>query len=191
MSIKLVSIGASAGGVDGLKKVLGGLKKPSKLTILVVLHFPADGPNLLPEIYKDICEFDIKEAETGEKMLPETIYIAPPNYHLSAEENGTISLSIEEAVNFSRPSIDVLMDSVAVSFGEQSMGILLTGANHDGALGMSRIHKCGGKTVVQDPNEAQYPAMPKSAIELFEPDMILTLEEINVLIKTFCGVSNG
>ena len=191
MSIKLISIGASAGGVDGLKQVLSGLKKPSDISVLVVLHFPPEGPNLLPEIYKDICEFEIKEAESGEKMLPETVYIAPPDYHLSAEANGTLSLSSEGPVNFSRPSIDVLMDSVAVSFRDRSMGVLLTGANHDGAQGMNRIHKCGGKTVVQNPKEAEYPAMPNSALELFKPDMILTLKEINELMKTFSGVRHG
>ena len=191
MKTKIISIGASAGGVEGLKKVLSGLKKPSQLSVLVVLHFPPEGPNLLPEIYKDLCEFDIKEAESGEKIMPETVYIAPPDYHLSAEENGTLSLSTEEQVNYSRPSIDVLMDSVAVSFRERSLGILLTGANHDGAQGMLRIHKLGGKTIVQDPHEAEYPAMPKSAIELFKPDLILTLKEINELMKSFSGVRHG
>lgn len=191
MSIKVVSIGASAGGVEGLKRVLSGFKRPSALSVLVVLHFPPEGPNLLPEIYKELCDFDIKEAESGEQMLPETIYIAPPDYHLSAEENGTLSLSTESPVNFSRPSIDVLMESVAYSFGEHSLGVLLTGANHDGADGMSRIHKQGGTTIVQDPQEAEYPAMPSSALKLFKPDMVLKLTQINEMMTTLSGVRHG
>lgn len=191
MTIKIVSIGASAGGVDGLKQVLSGLKRPSNISVLVVLHFPPEGPNLLPEIYKEICAFDIKEAESGEKMQPETVYIAPPDYHLSAEQDLTLSLSSEDQVNFSRPSIDVLMDSVAVSFGPAAIGILLTGANHDGAQGMLRIHKLGGRTVVQDPQEAEYPAMPNSALELFRPTMVLTLKEINQMMSSFSGARYG
>lgn len=191
MRPRIIAIGASAGGVEALKNILSGLTKPSKAALLIVLHFPPEGPNLLPEIYRDICAFEIKEAESGEKILPEMVYIAPPDYHLSAEEDGTLSLSSEGVVNFSRPSIDVLMDSVAVSFRSKGVGVLLTGANHDGALGMKRIHQMGGKTIVQDPFDAEYPAMPNSAIELFEPDMVLPINKIREMITLISGVHNG
>lgn len=187
MKPEVVAIGASAGGVEALKTVLSSFKVPSQLSVLVVLHFHPEGPNLLPEIYRDVCEFQIKEAESGEPMLPETIYIAPPDYHLSAEENHTLSLSTEGAVNFSRPSIDVLMESVAVSFGEKAVGILLTGANHDGAKGMMKIHEAGGITLVQDPSEAEYPIMPESAIALFKPLKVLPLNEMSQLLIRLSG----
>lgn len=187
----IIAIGASAGGVEALKRILQGFKRPSPYAVLVVLHFPPKGPNLLPDIYRDICEFKIKEAESGEKIEAEMVYIAPPDYHLSAEEDGTLSLSSEPAVNFSRPSIDVLMDSVAVSFRSLGTGILLTGANNDGAIGMRKIHKFGGKTIVQDPSEAEYPAMPESALSLFKPDLILTIDQIKHLMAKTSGVSHG
>lgn len=184
----IIAIGASAGGVEALKIVLQGLKKPSQSSVLIVLHFPPEGPNLLPEIYRDICDFEIKEAESGERMLPETVYIAPPNYHLSAESDWTLSLSTEEPVNFSRPSIDILMDSVAVSMGELGVGILLTGSNHDGAAGMHRISESKGLTVIQDPEEADFPEMPRSCLKFFRPDHVLPLEEIQKLISNLTGV---
>lgn len=187
MRPEIVAVGASAGGVDALKRVLRSIKKPSDFSVLVVLHFRADGPNLLPGLFKDDCEFSIKEAESGEIMLPETIYIAPPNYHLSAEPNHTLSLSAEPPVNFSRPSIDVLMDSVAVSYGEKAMGILLTGASHDGAKGMLKIHEGGGITLVQDPSEAEFPIMPEAAIALFKPSKVLTLKEMSEFLSSLCG----
>ncbi len=191
MSTEIIAIGASAGGVEALKIILQGLKKPSGLSVLVVLHMPAEGPNLLPSLYRDFCQFKVKEAEPGEKMEPETIYIAPPDYHLSAESNKTLSLSTEEAVNYSRPSIDVLMDSVAVSFGERGCGVLLTGANHDGAAGMARIHKSGGLTIIQDPAEAEFRAMPESCLSLFRPSLVLSLEKIGKKFIQLSGGSNG
>lgn len=187
----LVAIGASAGGVEALMQILRGLKKPSHLSVLVVLHIPPGSPSLLPEIYQDICDFEVKEAESGEWMNPETVYIAPPDYHLSAESNRTLSLSTEEAVNYSRPSIDILMDSVAVSLGGRGCGILLTGANHDGAAGMARIKKLGGLTIIQDPTEALYPQMPQSCLALFKPDFILKLQDIEKKLTLFSGGTHG
>jgi len=191
MRPEVIAIGASAGGVEALKHILQGLKKPSHLSVLVVLHIPAESPSLLTSIYQDICQFHVKEAEPGEELLPETVYIAPPNYHLSAEANKTLSLSTEDPVNYSRPSIDILMDSVAVALGEKGCGILLTGANHDGAAGMARINKNGGLTIIQDPAEALYPQMPQSCLLLFEPDFILSLRDIEQRLTFFSGATNG
>jgi two-component system chemotaxis response regulator CheB len=139
----------------------------------------------LPSLYQDICDFTIKEAEPGEPMLPETIYIAPPDYHLAAEKNGTLSLSAEAAVNFSRPSIDITLESMAQAYGTESLGILLTGANHDGALGMMSIHDHGGITVVQDPKFCEYPTMPESCLSKFKPDYVLKLDEISNSIASW------
>lgn len=190
MKPEVVAIGASAGGVEALKIILSSFKRPSHLSVLVVLHFHPEGPNLLPGIYKEYCEFQIKEAESGELMMPETIYIAPPDYHLSAEANRTLSLSSEEVVNFSRPSIDVLLESVAMSYGKKAVGVLLTGANHDGARGMQKIHEEGGLTLVQDPLEADYASMPESALALFKPSKVLGLREMAQLLTELSGVKH-
>lgn len=179
--LKLVTIGASAGGISAFHEILPAFRG-KKVAVLVVLHLPPAGPNLIPSLFQDSCEFKIKEAESGESIEPGKIYIAPPGYHLSAEPNGTLSLSNEEEVNFSRPSIDILFESVAFAYKKTSMGILLTGANHDGSRGLNLIRDCGGITVVQDPKSAEYPVMPQSAIALFRPDFVLNLAEIAGLV---------
>ena len=180
--MNIFAIGASAGGVEALKTILPAFNQRSDCAILI-LHLPADGPNLLPSIYKDICSWTIKEAESSEEIRPRTLYIAPPDYHLNLEPDGTLALSSEPAVNFSRPSIDILMESAAVSFKERVIGILLTGANHDGALGLKKIHDYGGITIIQDPKEAQYSTMPASCLDFFTPTHILSLSEIKKFIS--------
>ncbi len=189
MNPLLVAIGTSAGGVEALKTLLPSFKRPSRLSVLVVLHFPPEGPNLLPSLFQDICDFSIKEADAGERLLPETIYVAAPDYHLSAENNGTLSLSTEAPVNFSRPSIDILFESVAVSYGERGIGILLTGANHDGAEGLKSMKEHGAITIVQDPLDADYPTMPESALKIMKPDHILTLARMTDFLDQLSGVN--
>lgn len=181
---KIVAIGASAGGVEALKKFLPAFKKPSQLGVLLVLHLPPEGPNLIPYLFNDSCDFLLKEAESGERMEKETIYIAPSNYHLSLESTGTLTLSAEEPVNYSRPSIDVLFESVAYAAGKNAVGILLTGANHDGAKGLMQIHDHGGKTMIEDPQTAQYPTMPQSALTLFRPDLIGDLKILTSSLRS-------
>ncbi len=175
---RFVVVGASAGGVDALKYVLPSFKTPSDYAVMVVLHLPAKGPNLIPSLFESICDFKIKEAESGELCEAQTIYIAPPDYHLSLERDATLSLSNEPALNFSRPSIDVLFESAAFSQQDKITGVLLTGANQDGAKGIALIHKEGGTTLVQDPKSAEYPAMPQAALEIIKPTHILNLDQL-------------
>ncbi len=185
--LRYVAIGTSAGGVDALLTLLPLFKKPSDLSVLFVLHLPASGPNLIPSLLSDRCDFVIKEAESGEAVLPETIYMAPPDYHLSLETNGTVSLSTEELVNFSRPSIDVLFESVAHAAKDQALGILLTGANEDGARGLKLIHDRKGVTIVQDPGDADFPTMPAAALAYIEPDLTVSLEELKEVLGRLFG----
>jgi two-component system chemotaxis response regulator CheB len=175
--IRVVVIGASAGGVSALHQILPAFKN-RKIAVIVVLHMPPEGPNVLPELYANKSSFRIKEAESGESMVPGTIYFPPPDYHLSAEGNGTLSLSNERQINFSRPSIDVLFESVAFAYKAKALAILLTGANNDGAEGIKTISKFGGVTIVQDPLEAEFPLMPQSALERMTPNHILTIQDI-------------
>lgn len=180
--LKIVAIGASAGGIPALHKILPALDG-KKIAVLIVIHLPPQGPNLIPSLFQDECRFRLKEAESGEKLEAGTVYIAPPGYHLSAEPIGTLSLSNEEEINYSRPSIDVLFESVAFAYKKCAMAILLTGANHDGAQGLQTVGQLGGITVIQDPAEAEYPVMPQSALDLRKPDAILTLNQIHDLLS--------
>ncbi|AYN93161.1 chemotaxis protein CheB [Pseudomonas sp. LTJR-52] len=180
--IEAIVVGASAGGLQALSVLLVGLVETFRLPIVVVVHMPEDKDSKLAEIFRLRLEIDVKEADEKEPLHPGTLYFAPPGYHLLIEQDKTLSLSREERVHFSRPSIDVLFESAADVFGEHLCGVLLTGANEDGAAGLRAIHRAGGLTVVQDPAEAFVPTMPEAALRLFTPDFILPVRDINTLL---------
>lgn len=177
-----VVIGASAGGVDALLKLLASLPADFEPPILVVLHLPEDRPSLLVNILGHRLALRVSEAMDKQPIEASTVYVAPPGYHLSVEQDHTLSLSGEMPVNHSRPSIDVLMTSAAIAYGPGLLGILLTGASHDGAEGMATIKARGGWTVVQDPAQAQSPVMPESAIRRHTPDLVASLDDIHALL---------
>lgn len=179
---EVIVIGTSAGGVEILKNILPAIKKSRHLKVALVIHLPPEGPNLIPSLMGPSCDLTITEAEPGEPMLSDHIYVSPTDYHLLLESNYTLSLSNEELVNFSRPSIDLLFESAAYAFGKKTVGILLTGANHDGAQGLKKIKEMGGLTIIQDPGEAEYKAMPESALEIMKPDLILTTKKLSDLL---------
>lgn len=181
-TIQAVVIGASAGGVDALMKVLVGLPASFALPVIVVLHLPEDQPSRLPDILAYRLDVRVREALDKQPIEPGTVYLAPSGYHLSVEADHSLSLSGEDPVNYSRPSIDVMMVSAADAYGPGLVGILLTGANHDGAQGMARIKARGGWTVVQNPEQAQSDTMPLAAIRLQAPDLILSLGDIHALL---------
>jgi len=120
----------------------------------------------------------VKEAEDKEPLVPCTVYLAPPNYHLLVEAQRHFSLSVDDPVLFSRPAIDVLFDSAADAFGPALVGLLLTGASEDGARGLARIQRAGGLALVQAPSTAAVRTMPEAALRLFSPDHVLPLDEI-------------
>lgn len=180
--IKAVVIGASAGGVDALMALLPGLPASFGLPVVVVLHLPERRDSQLAEIFLRRTPLQVQEAADKETLTPGTLYFAPPGYHLLVETDHSLSLSCEAHVNFSRPSIDVLMESAADAYGLGLAGILLTGANSDGARGLDKIGRQGGLSVVQDPAEARMPTMPQAAIRLRQPDLILDLKSIHSLL---------
>ncbi|MCP4757736.1 MAG: chemotaxis protein CheB, partial [Proteobacteria bacterium] len=143
----------------------------------------AAADDLLVRLLRESCRIAVKEAEDGEDIQPEVVYLAPANYHLLVEKNRTLSLSVDKDVNYSRPSIDVLFETAARSFGEKLVGVLLTGANKDGSLGLKTIREHGGLVVVQDPATAEAPIMPLAAIETTEADYILTIQKIADLLE--------
>lgn len=150
--------------------------------LVAIVHLPTDAPSLLPALLGEVARVAVKEAEPWESLRAGTLYIAPPGYHLSIEADGTFSLSTEEPVNFSRPSIDVLFESAAESIGEQLMAVLLTGANADGAAGLAKVSECGGVTIVQDPAGAKSPEMPRAGLRRVEPDCLLSLDALSQVL---------
>jgi two-component system chemotaxis response regulator CheB len=150
--------------------------------VFCILHLPGDRESRLAELFDERLPLPVKEAVDKEEIVPGTVYFAGAGYHLSVERDRTFSLSCEPPVHFARPAIDVLMESSADAYGPALAGILLTGANHDGADGMARIRARGGFTVVQDPADAQVPTMPVSAIHRSKPNLILPLARIHALL---------
>lgn len=177
-----VVIGGSAGGVGALVTLLPALPAGYRLPVICILHMPGDRASRLAELFDERLPMPVREAADKEEIVPGTVYFAGPGYHLSVERDRTFSLSCEPPVHFARPAIDVLMESGADAYGTGLVGILLTGANHDGADGMAHIRARGGFTVVQDPADAQVATMPEAAIERSHPNLILPLARIHALL---------
>jgi CheB methylesterase len=180
--VRAVVIGASAGGVDALLQLFGGLPAGFRLPMVAVLHLPESHESQLVDLFARRLAIPVKEACDKAPVEAGTLYFAAPGYHLSIERDRSFALSREAPRNFSRPSIDFLFDSAADAYRDQLAGILLTGANQDGAEGLAHIRREGGLTIVQDPAEAAVSTMPEAAIALHAPDHILPLREIHALL---------
>ncbi|MBT2341216.1 MULTISPECIES: chemotaxis protein CheB [Pseudomonas] len=180
--IEAIVVGASAGGVEALLKVFGHLRKGFGVPILLVLHLPDERNSQLAQVFGHRLAVPVEEARDKQDIVPGTLYVATPGYHLSVEADRSLSLSLEAPVHHSRPSIDVLFESAADVYGPNLLGVVLTGANHDGARGLAKVRELGGYTVVQDPDEAQVSTMPEAALALHQPDHILTLQDIGQLL---------
>ena len=173
-----VVIGSSAGGLNALKSIFEGLDKRFPLPIVIVQHVSPDAENYLPLFLNNMKKIRVKEADEKEIPQPGVAYIAPPNYHLLLEHDKSFTLTIGERVNYARPSIDVLFETAAEAYGEALIGIILTGANNDGSLGLKKIKELGGIAIVQDPVEAESDSMPRSALGTVQVDHVLNLKEI-------------
>jgi two-component system chemotaxis response regulator CheB len=182
-----VVIGTSAGGVEALSVILPALPATFRPPVFVVLHLPRERPSLLAEIFQPRCALPVREADDKEPIEAGTVYFAPPDYHLLIEKDGTVALSNDGLVNFSRPSIDVLFESAAEVYGARLLGVILTGANSDGADGLAAVRGAGGFAVVQDPAEAQAAVMTEAALARTAVDYVLPLKEIAALLKTIGG----
>jgi len=180
--VEAVVIGASAGGVGALLRLLPGLPADYGRAVVAVLHIPDGRQSHLAGVFQQRMNLPVREAQDKEELASGTLYFAGSGYHLSVERDRSFSLSCEAPLHFARPAIDYLMESAADAYGPALVGILLTGANHDGAAGLAAIGAAGGLTVVQDPQEAEVPTMPQQAIRLRAPDLILPLEEIHTLL---------
>lgn len=173
-----VVIGVSAGGLKALSAILPGLPRDYPLPIMICIHLPPGKKSIVAELFDEKCALNVHEAEDKEPILPGNVYFAPPDYHLMVEPDRRLSLSSDEPVLFSRPSINVLFETAADAYGAGLLGIVLTGANNDGAQGLSTIMLSGGSAVVERPDEAYAAAMPQAAIEACPGALVLSLEEI-------------
>jgi len=180
--IEALVIGASAGGVDALVELLPALAPDSGLATVCILHLPGDRESRLAELFGARLALPVREAVDKAPVEPGTVYFAGSGYHLSIEQDRVFSISCEPPVHYARPAIDLLMESAADAYGAALAGILLTGANTDGAEGMQRIRQRGGLTIVQDPAGAQASAMPAGAIRLCAPHLVLPLAAIRALL---------
>ena len=180
--VEAVVIGASAGGVEALLTIFSELKPGFRLPIIVVLHLPEERRSQLAEVFARRLPLAVREVQDKQPIVPGTLYFAGPGYHVSIEQDHSFSLSQEEPVHYSRPAIDYLFESAADVYQQRLAAILLTGANRDGAQGLSVVQQSGGLTIVQDPDEAQVATMPRAALDLFQPDCILPLRGIGRLL---------
>jgi two-component system chemotaxis response regulator CheB len=178
MCYEAIVLGVSLGGLNAMKVMFSLLPKDFNTPIIIVQHISARSDNQWIKLIDNKNGLCVKEADEKERIENGTIYVAPPNYHLMIERSKTFSLTIDERVNFARPSIDVLFESAAEVYKDKLIGVVLTGSNNDGTNGMKRIKKLGGLTVVQDPVTAESGDMPASVIAAMRVDHVLPLDRI-------------
>lgn len=187
MTYDLIAIGASWGGLDAVSRVLDGLPRTVDPAIVVAQHRGPDSQRgVLEELLQRHIERPVTEPDDKEEIERCHVYVAPADYHLLVEA-GHFALTTDERVQFARPSIDVLFESVADAYAERAIGIVLTGANEDGARGLAAIKRGGGVAIVQDPGSAVRRAMPDAAIAAAEADAVLSLEEIPPFLVGLCS----
>jgi len=183
-----IVIGTSAGGLDALGVILPAIDANLPVPVLIVQHISASSDFYIVKHFDRLCTLKVAEGAEKASLEPGHVYFAPPDYHLLVEEDHTLSLSNDEKVNYSRPSIDVLFETACWVFKDRLIGIVLTGANWDGARGLEQIGIAGGLTIVQNPLNASVSRMPEAAIEKRKPDHILDLDEIGPFINTLFGL---
>lgn len=174
----IVVIGTSWGGLQALSKIVSGLPDDFPLPICIVQHRSKDSDAILVRLLQDLTKLSVHDAEDKEALCAGRIYVAPPDYHMLVEPE-YISLTVDSPVRFSRPSIDVLFRSASDTFGASVTGVVLTGANDDGAAGLARIVARGGKAIVQDPASAESPVMPTSALLAVPGARVVPLDQVS------------
>ena len=174
----VVALASSAGGLAALSQVLGGLPSGFPAAVCVVQHLDPRHRSLMAEILARRTPLRVVQADDGTLLQPATIFIAPPNRHMLVNPDGTVSLSQSELVHFLRPSADLLFESVAASFRDRAIAVVLTGTGNDGAMGVQGIKKMGGTVIAQDEKSAEFFGMPNAAIQTGQVDFILPLGEI-------------
>jgi two-component system chemotaxis response regulator CheB len=179
-----IVVGGSAGGVEALSDLLPMLPALRGLAVFVVLHQPRDRSSLLSDLFASRCTLAVCEPDDKQAIEANCIYFAPSDYHMLVDAGPQISLSADELVHFSRPSIDVLFESAADVYGDRLLAIVLSGGNADGADGARAVRAAGGGVIVQDPRTARVPTMPQSALDRVTPDAVLPVAQISNFLNT-------
>jgi two-component system chemotaxis response regulator CheB len=183
---ELVAIGGSWGGMRAVLLLLEGLPAEVDQALVIALHRSPDSHRgALTSILQDRTRRPVREVDDKDSIEPGRVYLAPPDYHLLVER-GYFTLSVDERVQFARPSIDVLFESVAQAYAEQAVGIVLSGANQDGAAGLARIKERGGVAIVQDPETSERRAMPDAAIAATAADAVLKVQDMPQFLYGLC-----
>ena len=180
----VVALATSAGGLNALTQVLAALPTDFPASVVVVQHLDPRHRSLLATILGRRTGLAVKEAQEGEKVYAGTVYIAPPDHHLLITTEGRVSLTVTELVHFVRPSADLLFESVAASFKDRAIAVVLTGSGSDGSLGLAAIKKMGGTVIAEDRNTAEFSGMPAAAFQTGHVDFVLPLQEIGPALIT-------
>lgn len=181
-----LAIGCSAGGLTALHQLFGGLRGPLPVAVVVVCHTGSEDMAVFCELLQRTCPMPVAEAVERESPRRGHVHVAPAGYHLLVERDRRFALSIDPRVEFSRPSIDVLFESAAEAWQQHLVGVLLTGANADGAQGLRHIRRSGGVAVVEDPATAFASAMPTAALEIAGADHCVSLPAMPKLLESLC-----
>jgi two-component system chemotaxis response regulator CheB len=190
-AVEVVAIGASWGGLHAVERVLEGLPDDFGAAVVIAQHRRADSDgDRLANLLGARCTLDVRDAEDKLALNPGTVLVAPADYHLLVER-GWVALSVDAPEHFSRPSIDVLLGSAADAYGDRAAGVVLTGANADGAVGLARIARRGGPAIVQDPETALRREMPDAALAATPDAQVVALEEIGPLLGRLAGAPEG
>lgn len=185
----VVALAASAGGLNALTEVLRSLPVDFPAAVLVVQHIEPHRKSMLAEILNRKSPMPVQQAKDGIKMEPGIVYIAPPDHHMQVEQDGRLHLNQDARVNFSRPAIDPLIESMAEVYRERIIVVILTGMGNDGSKGIGAVKARGGEVIVQDLDSSKYTGMPGAAIHTGNIDFVLPLETISSAIVSL--VSTG
>src|ERR1044072_408741 len=184
VSFEIVAIASSAGGLNALSRVLSVLPQDFPAAIVIVQHLDPRHRSLIAHIMSRRTKLAVREAQDGDKISKGTVLIAPPDKHMLVSNTATISLTQTELVHFVRPSADLMFESVAASYKEKAIAVVLTGSGSDGAMGVKAINKMGGTVIAQDEVTCEFFGMPGAAIATGVVDFVLPLDEITPAIIT-------
>jgi Chemotaxis response regulator containing a CheY-like receiver domain and a methylesterase domain len=190
VSVDVIVIGTSMGGLNALETVLPCLDERIPAPIVIVQHRGKDSSEALVQILQQYSPIRVIEAEDRSQLQPAQIYLAPPDYHLIVER-GYLGLSLESPVNFARPSIDVLFQSASYSYKSGVVAVVMTGANVDGTLGAVYVKRVGGTVLVQDPSDCTCDVMPLSTMAAVEVDCVVALSQMAECLRTCCQNQMG
>lgn len=190
MPYELIAIGTSLGGLSAMRTLLQCIPKAFPAAMVIVQHRHRESDQALSSFLQQFTVLPVHDVEDKERIQPGHVYFAPADYHLLVE-SGSFSLSVDAPVSYARPSIDVLLESVADAYGDRAIGVLLTGANQDGVRGLSKIKARGGTAIVQAPDTAESPVLPRAAIAAVSVDRVLPLTAIAPYLVQLCSPLGG